>query len=113
MSESVSNSTSRTNWAEVDSLSDEEIDTSDAPALGEEFFRRAKWRLPKPASTPLQPDRTPLLKIGDKVRLKAKPARSGYVVRQPRRHSGGYEYLVVIDGAEDWYSETVLDLAST
>jgi leucyl-tRNA synthetase len=51
VSESASNNTSRTNWEGVDSLSDEDIDTSESPPVGEEFFRRAKWRQPKPATT--------------------------------------------------------------
>ena len=46
MSENSTNNTSRTNWAKVDALTDEQIDTSDIPALSEEFFARAKWRTP-------------------------------------------------------------------
>lgn len=46
MSENATNNTSRTNWAKVDALTDEQIDTSDVPALSEEFFARAKWRTP-------------------------------------------------------------------
>ena len=46
MSENATNATSRTNWAKVDALTDEQIDTSDIPALPEEFFARAKWRTP-------------------------------------------------------------------
>src|SRR5881398_3747826 len=56
MSESASNSTSRTNWARVDALSDEEIDTSEAPALGDDFFRRAQWRRPEPVSVTVHVD---------------------------------------------------------
>ncbi len=41
MSETASNSTPRTDWARVDALKDDEIDTSDAPALTDEFFQRA------------------------------------------------------------------------
>ena len=51
MSESGSSSTSRTNWARVDALDDDEIDTSEAPALTEDLFRRAAWR--KPAAVPV------------------------------------------------------------
>lgn len=40
------NDPSRTNWARVDALADEEIDTSEVPPLAEEFFRRAQWRDP-------------------------------------------------------------------
>jgi uncharacterized protein (DUF4415 family) len=28
-------------------MSDEEIDTSDIPPLGDEFFARAEWRMPR------------------------------------------------------------------
>ena len=38
---------SETNWAEVDAMTDEEIDTSDIPPLDEAFFANAKLRLPK------------------------------------------------------------------
>jgi uncharacterized protein (DUF4415 family) len=38
---------SETDWARIDSLSDEEIDTSDIPPLGDEFFARAQWRMPR------------------------------------------------------------------
>lgn len=34
-------------WERVDAMTDEEIDTSDIPPLDEEFFRRARIRLPK------------------------------------------------------------------
>jgi hypothetical protein len=46
MKKNSSDSTSRTNWARVDALTDEGIDTSDVPALGEEFFSQAKWLKP-------------------------------------------------------------------
>ena len=51
MSETVSNSTSGTNWARVDALTDEEIDTSEIPVLTEDFFGRARWW--KPALVPV------------------------------------------------------------
>ncbi len=38
---------SETNWAKVDAMTDEEIDTSDIPPLDEAFFANAKLRLPK------------------------------------------------------------------
>ncbi len=37
---------SETDWARVDALADEEIDTSDIPPLDEGFFVRAKLRMP-------------------------------------------------------------------
>lgn len=47
--------TSKTNWERVDALSEADIDTSDIPAQGEEFFARSHWRLPQPAVL-LEPD---------------------------------------------------------
>lgn len=38
---------SETNWARIDRMTDEDIDTSDAPPLDEAFFAAAKWRLPR------------------------------------------------------------------
>jgi len=40
------NSISRTDWSRVDALTDEDIDTSDIPPLTEEFFAKARWRIP-------------------------------------------------------------------
>lgn len=40
-------STSKTNWERVDALSDEDVDTSDIPPLGEDFFRAAMGRRPR------------------------------------------------------------------
>lgn len=34
-------------WARIDRMTDEEIDTSDIPPLDDDFFARAKWRLPR------------------------------------------------------------------
>ena len=36
---------SKTDWERLDSMLEEEIDTSDIPELDEEFFRHAKVRL--------------------------------------------------------------------
>jgi uncharacterized protein (DUF4415 family) len=47
MSERNSKRPSETDWARIDSMSDEEIDTSDIPPLGDEFFARAQWRMPR------------------------------------------------------------------
>ena len=38
---------SRSDWARVDALKDEDIDFSDIPELGEAFFRNAEIRLPE------------------------------------------------------------------
>lgn len=46
MSENASKNSSKTDWSKVDALTDEQIDLSDAPELGDEFFRRAAIRLP-------------------------------------------------------------------
>lgn len=46
------NNTSRTDWARIDAMSDDEIDTSDIPPLTDEFFSKAKLRMPSsPLST--------------------------------------------------------------
>ncbi len=38
---------SETDWARIDALTDEEIDTSDIPPLDDDFFARAEWRMPE------------------------------------------------------------------
>ena len=38
---------SETDWARVDAMTDDEIDTSDSPELGPEFFANAKFWVPK------------------------------------------------------------------
>jgi uncharacterized protein (DUF4415 family) len=40
------NSNSRTNWAALKAMSDEDIDYSDIPPLTDEFFERATLRIP-------------------------------------------------------------------
>ncbi len=47
MKESSTKKESRTNWRRLATRSDERIDTSDIPELGEDFFREAKLRMPK------------------------------------------------------------------
>lgn len=59
MSKEGMKSLSRTDWQRLDSMSDEEIDTSDLPPLDEDFFAHAELRLPraKPSITiRLDPD---------------------------------------------------------
>jgi len=46
MKENNSNSSSKTNWERVDTLTDEDIDIADSPPLSEEFFAKAKWLMP-------------------------------------------------------------------
>lgn len=37
---------SRTDWNRIDAMSDDDIDTSDIPPLTDEFFAKAKLRMP-------------------------------------------------------------------
>jgi uncharacterized protein (DUF4415 family) len=46
MNANDSSNTSRTNWAALEAMSDEEIDYSDIPPLTEEFFAKATLRIP-------------------------------------------------------------------
>ena len=47
MSENNLNTTSQTNWEKLEAMTDEDIDTSDIPPLGEEFFANARLRMPQ------------------------------------------------------------------
>jgi uncharacterized protein (DUF4415 family) len=40
-------STSGTDWARIDAMTDDDIDTSDIPPMTEAFFANAKLRMPK------------------------------------------------------------------
>ena len=44
---------SRTDWARVDALAEEDIDTSEIPPLTEAEFARSAWRFPHSAETGL------------------------------------------------------------
>lgn len=55
MNENVMNNTSRTNWEQVDALTEDEIDTSDIPPLTEEFFRKSQWLKPVSSLSVLVP----------------------------------------------------------
>jgi uncharacterized protein (DUF4415 family) len=46
MSDKDFNNTSRTDWAALDTMTDEEIDYSDIPPLMDEFFENATLRIP-------------------------------------------------------------------
>ncbi|MBZ8181116.1 BrnA antitoxin family protein [Oscillatoria salina] len=46
MSETNINNTSKTDWKKLETMTDDEIDYSDIPPLTDEFFARAKVRLP-------------------------------------------------------------------
>ena len=59
MSEFDMSNSSETNWAMVDSLTDEMIDRSELPPLDESFFARATWRMPEGqviVAVPVDPD---------------------------------------------------------
>ena len=47
MSENTLKNTSKTNWAKLETMTDEEIDVSDIPPLDEKFFANARLRAPK------------------------------------------------------------------
>lgn len=47
MNDNTTQKQSRTDWARVDAMTDDEIDTSDSPELGAEFFKNAKLWVPK------------------------------------------------------------------
>lgn len=40
----MNNTATKTDWKRLETLSDDEIDTSDIPELDEEFFKNAKFR---------------------------------------------------------------------
>lgn len=42
--------TSKTDWARIDAMSDDEIDTSDIPPLTDDFFANARLRMPSSSS---------------------------------------------------------------
>jgi uncharacterized protein (DUF4415 family) len=44
------NNTSKTDWARIDAMTDDEIDTSDIPPLTDEFFSKANLRMPASSS---------------------------------------------------------------
>ncbi len=46
---------SKTNWDRINSLSDQQIDTSDCPPLTEEFFQSVTLRKPQLAGTLIDP----------------------------------------------------------
>ncbi|MFP4296947.1 MAG: BrnA antitoxin family protein [Spirulinaceae cyanobacterium] len=57
MNENATNNTSKTDWARIDAMSDEDIDTSDIPPLSEEFFAKAQLRMPQaPVKVSVQVD---------------------------------------------------------
>jgi hypothetical protein len=52
MKEEIMSNTSRTNWAKIDAMTDDDIYTSDILPLTDEFLSKAKLRMPSnPIST--------------------------------------------------------------
>lgn len=47
MKENTMSKPTKTNLERLDALNDDTIDTSDIPALTDEFFTTAQWRMPK------------------------------------------------------------------
>jgi uncharacterized protein (DUF4415 family) len=51
MNGEIMSNTSKTDWARIDAMSDDDIDTSDSPPLTDEFFSKAKLRIPSALAT--------------------------------------------------------------
>jgi len=57
MNEDAMNNTSRTDWARIDAMTDEDINTSDIPPLSDAFFSNAHLRMPNaPMNVSVQVD---------------------------------------------------------
>lgn len=56
MSDNDTKTPSRTDWVRLESMGDDEIDYTDIPPLGEEFFRQAKLYVPRSQSITLDTD---------------------------------------------------------
>ncbi len=52
----IMNEPSETDWKRVDEMTDEQIDTSDIPPLDDDFFARAKLRMPKQVPVTMRVD---------------------------------------------------------
>ena len=46
MKENSMNSSSKTDWARIDAMTDDEIDVSDSPLLPDDFFAKARLLMP-------------------------------------------------------------------
>ena len=53
MNADTTSNTSQTDWARIDAMSDEDIDTSDIPPLSVDFWAKAQLRTPKKVITAL------------------------------------------------------------
>jgi len=51
MNADTTNNTSQTDWARIDAMSDDDIDTSDIPPLSADFWAKAQLRNPKKVIT--------------------------------------------------------------
>jgi uncharacterized protein (DUF4415 family) len=56
MKDSTSKNSSTTDWARIDALTDEQIDTSDIAPLGADFFARATLQEPSKSTIVLSVD---------------------------------------------------------
>ena len=56
MNANTTNNTSQTDWERIDTMRDEDIDTSDIPPLSSKFWAKAKLRTPKQITTSVQID---------------------------------------------------------
>ncbi len=46
MKENNTNSLSKTDWARIDAMTDDDIDISDTPPMTEELLAKARWLMP-------------------------------------------------------------------
>ena len=80
---------SRTDWARVDALKDREIDYSEIPELGDDFFKSAVLRIPEPkALITLRLDRDVLewfKKQGPKYQTRINALLRAYVEAKKRQ----------------------------
>ncbi len=56
MNADTTNNTSKTDWARIDAMHDEDIDTSDIPPLSAHFWAKAQLRSPAQITTSVQID---------------------------------------------------------
>ena len=56
MSENTTKTKSKTDWERIANMQDKDIDTSDIPALGDDFFNNASLRLPGKKSITIRLD---------------------------------------------------------
>jgi len=80
---------SRTDWARVDALREQEIDYSEIPELGDDFFKNAVLRMPEPkAPVTLRLDRDVLdwfKKQGPRYQTRINALLKAYIEAQKRQ----------------------------